>query len=170
MSKFLIHEAKLRSIIKKYIAEENSMEPKSEKTEEKLNCVPENSIPLDEIVGPSDNFKNYTTSMLKRDGGINGMVDTLDMLRTLRLHDVDDGGQHLAYNLMNHINKFRNKHYFDETSGKCQKAMDKVVELYKENEHGEDLVRDIEKVLRHSDTAPRAKEYLKRCLVLVKEK
>jgi len=170
MKKYLIHEAKLRSIIKKYINEENSMEPKSETTEEKLNCVPENSLPLDEIVGPSDNFRNYTTSMLKRDGGINGMVDTLDMLRTLRLHDVDDGGQHLAYNLMNHINKFRNKNYFDETSGKCNKAMDKVVELYKENEHGEDLVKDIEKVLKHSDTAPRAKEYLKRCLVLVKEK
>ena len=48
--------------------------------------------------------------------------------------------------------------------------MDKVVELYKENEHGEDLVKDIEKVLNHSDTAPRAKEYLKRCLMLVKEK
>lgn len=170
MSKYLIHEDKLRSIIKKYINEENNMEPKSETTEAKLNCVPENSLPLDEIVGPSDNFRNYTTSMLKRDGGINGMVDTLDMLRTLRLHDVDDGGQHLAYNLMNHINKFRNKNYFDETSGKCHKAMDKVVELYKENEHGEDLVKDIEKVLKHSDTAPRAKEYLKRCLVLVKEK
>lgn len=170
MSKYLIHEDKLRSIIKKYINEENNMEPKSETTEAKLNCVPENSLPLDEIVGTSDNFRNYTTSMLKRDGGINGMVDTLDMLRTLRLHDVDDGGQHLAYNLMNHINKFRNKNYFDETSGKCHKAMDKVVELYKENEHGEDLVKDIEKVLKHSDTAPRAKEYLKRCLVLVKEK
>lgn len=170
MDKFLIHEAKLRSIIKKYISEENSMLPKGEKNEEKLRCVPENSMPLDEIVGPSDNFKNYTSSMLKRDGGINGMVDTLDMLRTLRLHDVNDGGQHLAYNLMNHINKFRNKNYFDDTSGKCHKAMDKVIELYKENEHGEDLVKDIEKVLKHSDTAPRAKEYLKRCLVLIKEK
>jgi len=167
MNKVLIHEEKLRSIIRKYINEENSMEPKNE---EKLNFVPENTVPLDEIVGPSDNFNNYTTSLLKRDGGINGMVDTLDMLRTLRLHDVNDGGQHLSYNLMNHLNKFRNKHYFDETAGKCNKARDKVVELYKENEHGEDLVKDIEKVLNHSDTAPRAKEYLKRCLMLVKEK
>ena len=39
------------------------------------------------------------------------MVDTLDMLKTLRLHDVNDGGEHLAYNLMNHINGFRNKNY-----------------------------------------------------------
>jgi hypothetical protein len=99
------------------------------------------------------------------------MVDTLDVLRTLRLHNgIDDSGEHLAYNLMNHINTFRNKNYFDETNGECQKAMDKVIELYKENEHGEDLVKDIEKVLAHKDPSPRAKEYLKRCLILVKEK
>jgi hypothetical protein len=48
--------------------------------------------------------------------------------------------------------------------------MDKVIELYKENEHGEELVKDIEKVLKHNDPTPRAKEYLKRCLVLIKEK
>ena len=168
MDKFLIHESKLRSIIRKYINEENSMEPKNEV---KLNCVPESTVPLDEIVGPSDNFNNYTTSLLKRDGGINGMVDTLDMLRTLRLHsNIKDNGEHLSYNLMNHLNKFRNKNFHDETNNGCIKAMDKVIELYKENEHGEDLVKDIEKVLAHKDPSPRAKEYLKRCLVLVKEK
>ena len=60
--------------------------------------------------------------------------------------------------------------YFDETNNECQKAMDKVIELYKENEHGEELVKDIEKVLAHKDPSSRAKEYLKRCLILVKEK
>ena len=30
--------------------------------------------------------------------------------------------------------------------------------------------KDIEKVLKHNDPTPRAKEYLKRCMVLVKEK
>jgi hypothetical protein len=92
------------------------------------------------------------------------------MLKTLRLHDVNDGGEHLSYNLMNHINGFRNKNYHDETNNECIKAMDKVIELYRENEHGEELVKDIEKVLKHSDPTPRAKEYLKRCLTLVKEK
>jgi hypothetical protein len=48
--------------------------------------------------------------------------------------------------------------------------MDKVLELYKESEHGEELVRDIEKVLHHTEPSARAKEYLKRCLVLIKEK
>jgi hypothetical protein len=93
------------------------------------------------------------------------------MLKTIRLHpDIKDGGEHLSYGLMNHLNKFRNKNYFDETNSGCLKAMDKVIELYKENEHGEELVRDIEKVLKHNDPSPRAKEYLKRCLILIKEK
>ena len=169
MKKIRIDEDKLRKIIRQHILQEQQIEPKKD-GEQKQRCVPENVIPLDHIVGPSKNFKNYTNTLYKRDGGINGMVDTLDMLKTLRLHDVNDGGEHLSYNLMNHINTFRNKNYFDETNSQCNKAMDKVIELYKEHEHGEDLVKDIEKVLGHSDTTPRAKEYLKRCLTLVKEK
>lgn len=167
MGKTYISESKLRKIIREHLLEQTNIETKKE---EKQRCVPENVIPLDEIVGPSDNFKSYSNSLHKREGGINGMVDTLDMLRTLRLHDIKDGGEHLAYNLMDHLNKFRNKNYYDETDGGCNRAMDKVIELYKENEHGEDLVKDIEKVLRHSDPTPRAKEYLKRCLTLIKEK
>jgi len=169
MKKITIDEQKLRKIIRQHILEEQRIEPKKD-GEQKQRCVPENIIPLDHIVGPSKNFKNYTKSLYKRDGGINGMVDTLDMLKTLRLHDVNDGGEHLSYNLMNHLNGFRSKNYYDETNNDCHKAMDKVIELNRENEQGEDLVKDIEKVLRHSDPTPRAKEYLKRCLTLVKEK
>jgi len=169
MKKIIIDAQKLRKIIRQHILEEQRIEPKKD-GEQKQRCVPENIIPLDHIVGPSENFKNYTSSLYKRDGGINGMIDTLDMLKTLRLHDVNDGGEHLSYNLMNHINGFRNKNYHDETNNECIKAMDKVIELYKENEHGEELVKDIEKVLKHSGTTPRATEYLKRCLTLVKEK
>lgn len=166
MNRVYISESKLRKIIREKLLEETSIENK----EQKQRCVPGNVVPLDEIVGSSSDFKNYSNSLHKRDTGINGMVDTLDMLRTLRLHNVKDGGEHLSYSLMNHLNKFRNKNYYDETSGNCQKAMEKIIELYRENEHGEDLVKDIEKVLRHSDPTPRAKEYLKRCLTLIKEK
>jgi hypothetical protein len=167
MKKITINERELRQSIRKHLIEQDSEKEQSQKP----RCVAGNIIPLDMMVGPSDNFSNYTSSVLKRDGGINGMVDTLDVLRTLRLHNgIEDAGEHLSYNLMNHINTFRNKHYFDETNGECQKAMDKVIELYKENEHGEDLVKDIEKVLSHKDPSSRAKEYLKRCLILVKEK
>lgn len=166
MSKKFINESLLKKIVRR-----NLLEQSESQTENKPRCVAGNIIPLDDIVGPSKNFKNYTSNLYKREGGIHGMVDTIDMLRTLRLHpDIKDGGEHLAYNLMNHLNSFRNKNYYDETDGGCLKAMDKVIELYKENEHGEELVRDIEKVLGHPDPTPRAKEYLKRCLVLVKEK
>lgn len=170
MKKIVINEKELRKSIRQHLLEQSQVDAKDNR-EEKQRCVAGNVIPLDTMIGPSKNFNNYTSSVLKRDGGIHGMVDTLDMLKTLRLHQgIEDAGEHLSYNLMNHLNTFRNKNYFDETNSECQKAMDKVIELYKENDHGEELVKDIEKVLRHPDPSPRAKEYLKRCLILVKEK
>ena len=168
MKKYIIDENKLRRAIRQYILEENSQE---QPNEQKQRCLTTNTVSLDEIVGLQDGFKNYTSKLYKRSGGIRGMVDALDILRTLRLHpDVTDSGEHLSYDLMNHLNTFRGKNYLDETTGNCHSAMDKVIELYKENEHGEELVKDIEKVLSHPDPSSRAKEYLKRCLQLVKEK
>ena len=170
MKKYIVDENQLRKAIRNYVLNEQS-ETKQEPQEQKQRCLTTNTISLDEIVGMNDGFKNYTSKLYKRSGGIRGMVDALDILKTLRLHpDVNDSGEHLAYDLMNHLNTFRGKNYFDETSSECTKAMDKVIELYKENEHGEELVKDIEKVLSHPDPSPRAKEYLKRCLNLVKEK
>jgi hypothetical protein len=182
MKTVIIKESQMKYIIEKLLKEQSTDEPKlvnphlkDEKIKKDIKdtprCVAGNVMPLEVIVGPSDNFKTYGMNLNKRDGGINGMTDTLDMLRTIRLHpNIKDGGEHLSFNLMNHLNKFRNKNYFDETNNQCIKAMDKVIELYKENEHGEELVKDIEKVLNHKDPTPRAKEYLKRCLTLIKEK
>jgi hypothetical protein len=168
MKKYIINENKLRSEIRRFLREEDSSQ---ENTEEQKRCLTTNTVNLDEIVGLNDGFKNYTSKLYKRSGGIRGMVDALDILRTLRLHpDVTDSGEHLTYDLMNHLNTFRGKNYMDETTGNCHSAMDKVIELYKENQHGEELVKDIEKVLSHPDPSSRAKEYLKRCLALVKEK
>ena len=73
--------------------------------------------------------------------------ETLDILKTLRLHPkIDDGGEHLAYDVMNHLKSYKPYNYFDETKKECNKAMDKIIELYKEDLHGDELVRDIEKV------------------------
>lgn len=166
MKKIRIKESDIRKVIRRYI-----LENEGELEEKKPRCLTDNTVPLDEIVGISDDYSDYTSNVKKRLNGIKGMVDSLDILRTLRLHpNIGDGGEHLSYELMNHLNKFRNKHYFDETNSDCHSAMDKVIELYKENEHGEELVKDIEKVLKHNDPTPRAKEYLKRCLMLIKEK
>lgn len=176
MTKLVINETRLREMVRKKIISEME-DTKQEEKEEKPRCVRENIIPLDEIVGKSSEYVTYAPGVTKRKLGVSSMVDTLGILNNLRLFkDIKDGGSHLAYDMMHHLNKFRNKNYFDETSNQCNKAMDKIIELYKENEHGTELVKDIERVLNlqtkddEYTPSPRAKEYLKRCLELVKGK
>jgi hypothetical protein len=171
--KVIISEKKLVELISKMINEEVS-EPKEEK---KQRCLTTNSLPLDEIVGGVEGYSQYSPGVTKRQKGVSSLIDNLGILNNLRLFkDIKDGGSHLAYDTMNTLNGFRNKNYYDETSNECHRAMDKVVELYKENEHGTELVRDIERVLNlqpkedEFTPSPRAKEYLKRCLILLKEK
>ena len=172
MKGYIINESTIRKAIRKTLKEEMDS-PKE--GEQKQRCVPENTIPLDEIVGKSNEYMTYAPGVTKRKLGVSSMVDTLGILNNLRLFkDIKDGGSHLAYDMMHHLNKFRNKNFHDETTGGCNKAMDKIIELYKENEHGTELVKDIERVLNlqtkddEYTPSPRAKEYLKRCLDLVK--
>jgi len=169
-----ISESDIRRIANRILSEEDS-ETKRKKEQVKPRCVRENVIPLDEIVGRSEEFGKYSSGITKRQSGVNSMVDTLGILNNIRLFkDIKDGGSHLAYEMMNHLNKFRNKNYYDETTGDCHKSMDKIIELYKENEHGTELVKDIERVLNlqtredEYTPSPRAKEYLKQCVNLVK--
>ena len=169
-------ERDINKIVRSVLSEQE-MSSNSKKKDKKPKCIPENVMPLEEIVGRSSEYSKYTPGITKRISGVNSMVDTLGILNNLRLFkDIKDGGAHLAYNMMHHLNKFRNKNYYDETSGKCNRAMDKIIELYKENEHGTELVKDIEKVLAlqtkddERTPSPRTKEYLKRCLELVKGK
>jgi hypothetical protein len=167
-------ERDLRNIVKRVISESVGDE---ETTESKPRCLTTNTYSLDEIVGDSDSFRPYSDALNKRNGGVTGIIDTLDLLKTIRLNkNINDGGEHLSYDLLNHLNKFRNRNYYDETSSVCQPAVEKIIELYKENEHGDELVKDIEKVLalqsRNDEItpSPRTKEYLKRCLMLIKGK
>jgi len=176
MNKMQIKESDIRKIVRKIILEQEVAKvipqpkqsaPKSDVP--KARCIEENMVNLDAIVGTPNDFKNYTTNVNRRIGGISGMIDALDILRTLRLHPhIKDNGEHISYDLMNQLKDFSNKNYFDEINSNCIPAMDKIIELYKENEHGEELVKDIEKVLRHPSPSPRAKEYLKQCLILAK--
>ena len=176
MKKIRLTESELVDLVERLLKEEMKENNRSKKKEEnKPRCMPENIIPLDEIVGKADMYGAYGSGINKRNSGVNSMVDTLGILNNIRLfRDVKDGGSHLAYDLMNGLNKFRNKNYYDETTGDCHRSMDKIIELYKENEHGTELVKDIEKVLNlqtkedQYTPSPRTKEYLKQSLNLIK--
>ena len=103
---------KINKIVKSILNEENEINPKDKI--KKPKCMAENVIPLEEIVGRSDEYSKYTPGITKRSMGVNSMVDTLGILNNIRLFkDVKDGGSHLSYEMMNHLNKFRNKNYYD---------------------------------------------------------
>jgi len=163
MSKrFVISEDERSSIQKLYMIEQ------SEKKEDRKFCHGGNVKTLEEIVG-EDELEDYIEGVQLRKGGINGLTDRLELLKTLRLHPkISDGGEHLAYSVMNQLKAYKPYNYFDETKKECNKVMDKVIELYKENEHGEELVRDIEKAYGMSNVSARAKEFLKHSLGMIK--
>jgi len=163
MSKrFVLTEEEKESIKKLYMIEQ------SEEKEDRKFCHGGNVKTLEDIVG-SDELEDYIEGVQLRKNGVGGLTDRLELLKTLRIHpNISDGGEHIAYNIMNHLKEFKPYNYFDETKKECNKAMDKIIELYKENEHGEELVKDIEKVYALSNVSQRAKEFLKHGLAMIK--
>ena len=160
--KFVLTEDEKDSIKKLYMIEQ------SEQTDDRKFCHQGNVKTLEDIVG-SDELEDYIEGVQLRKNGTNSLIDRLELLKTLRLHpNVSDGGEHLAYGIMNHLKEFKPYNYFDETKKECNKAMDKIIELYKENEHGEELVKDIEKVYGMSHISQRAKEFLKHSLGIIR--
>ena len=163
MSKrFVLTEDEKESIKKLYMIEQ------SEEKEDRKFCHGGNVKTLEDIVG-SDELEDYIEGVQLRKSGVGGLTDRIELLKTLRIHpNVSDGGEHIAYNIMNQLKEFKPYNYFDETKKECNKAMDKIIELYKENEHGEELVKDIEKVYALSNVSQRAKEFLKHGLAMIK--
>jgi len=163
MSKrFQITETDREQIKKLYVFEQ------SVKKDDRKFCHSGNVKSLEEIVG-DDEPEDYIDGVKIRKSGVNGLVDKLELLKTLRLHPkVSDGGEHLANEVMNHLKAFKPYNYFDEGKKECNRAMDKIIELYKENEHGEELVKDIEKIYGMNHVSPRAKEFLKHGMGMIK--
>jgi len=160
--RFEITESEKQLIQKMYIVEQ------PEQKDDKKFCHGGNVRSLEEIMG-DDETEDYIDGVQLRKNGVNGLVDRLELLKTSRLHPkINDGGEHLAYGLMNMLKGHKPYNYFDETKKECGTAMDKIIELYKENEHGEELVKDIEKVYAMQHVAPRAKEFLKHSLGMIK--
>jgi hypothetical protein len=163
MSKrFYLTESEKEEIRKFYNISED------EKKDDRKFCHAGNTKSLEEIMG-DDEDDDYIEGVRLRKNGVRGLVDKLELLKTLRLHPkVTDGGEHLAHQIMTHLKGFKPYNYFDETKKECCKAMDKIIELYKENEHGEELVKDIEKVYAMQHLSPRAKEFLKHGIGMIK--
>jgi hypothetical protein len=163
MSKrFVLTEDEKESIKKLYMIEQ------SEEKEDRKFCHGGNVKTLEDIVG-SDELEDYIEGVQLRKNGVSGLTDRLELLKTLRLHpNISDGGEHIAFNVMNQLKEFKPYNYFDETKKECNKVMDKIIELYRENENGEELVKDIEKVYAMSNVSQRAKEFLKHGLGIIK--
>ena len=163
MSKrFVLTEQEKESIKKLYMIEQ------SEQKDDRKFCHGGNVKTLEDIVG-SDELEDYIEGVQLRKNGVNGLTDRLELLKTLRLHpNISDGGEHIAFNVMNQLKEFKPYNYFDETKKECNKVMDKIIELYRENENGEELVKDIEKVYAMSNVSQRAKEFLKHGLAMIK--
>lgn len=159
--RFVLTESEKEAIKKMYSLSE-------EQNEGKKFCHGGNTKSLEEIVG-DDELEDYIEGVKLRKNGINGMVDRIELLKTLRLHpNITDGGEHLAYDIMNRLKAFKPYNYFDETKKECNRVMDKIIELYKENDNGEELVKDIEKVYAMQHLSPRAKEFMKHSLGFIK--
>lgn len=138
--------------------------------EDKKNfCHSGNVKQLDEIIG-DDEMNDYIDGISMRNSGVNGLVDKLELLKVSRnLKNLNDNGEHLCFLIMNDLKSFQPYKYYDETRKECARAMDKVIELYREHEHGEELVKDLEKLYaNHHDFSPKAREYLKHSINIAK--
>jgi hypothetical protein len=172
--RFILSESEKSEIRRLYHLSEQEMmgakmQPEKQPQEgKKLFCNAENTKSIHNLTG-SEDFEDYIEGIKMRKGGVRGLVDMLEVLKTMRLFpQITDGGVDLASKIHGTLQEFKPYNYFEEQSEQCNRAMDKIIELYKENEHGEELVKDIEKVYALSYLDPRAKEFLKHGLTIVK--
>lgn len=165
MKNYVIKESQIRKVVNQIINEEEQ--------EAAQRCTPNNTLTLSQLVGDSSNFKNYTKSINRRTSGVKGLIDSLEILKSMRLmkNEITDGGEHLGYDIYTLLVHLKKYNYFDEVNKTCVPALEKVKELYSEDKYGEELTKDIEKVLRYDEElAPKTKEYLKGAIGILKGK
>ena len=122
--RFQLTESDKEQIKKLYLIEQSET-----KEGDRKFCHGGNVKSLEEIVGDGD-AEDYIDGVQIRPNGVNGLVDKLELLKTLRLHPkVSDGGEHLASEIMNHLKGMKPYNYFDETKNECGSVMDKIIEL-----------------------------------------
>ena len=159
--RFILTEEEKKEIRKKYFFEQTE-------SEDRKFCHKGNTKQLEEIMGEEDP-EDYIEGIKLRKSGVNGLTDHLELLKTLRMHpQITDNGVHLAHTVMNNLKSYKPYNYFEENTKECNRAMDKIIELYKEDRHGEELVKDIEKIYELDHLDPRAKEFMKHSLAMIK--
>lgn len=172
MGKFFLTETEKKSIRNLYKLDEQQyeeVEVDQEGNEEKVFCNAENTKRLDDIFGDDDVHEDLKNIVLVKKNGVKGLADKLEALKSIRMFPgIQDGGELIANHVMSTLKDIKPFNYYDEPSKKCNKAMDKVIELYKEHEHGEELVKDLEKVYGSHHLSQRAKEFIKHGIDITK--
>lgn len=160
--KFVLSEEERESIRGLYLNEQDK---------DQRFCHAKNVKSLDEILGDKEGAEDYIKGVKIRKTGVNGLTDMIEALKTIRLYpSINDGGEDLSLKVANILRGFKPYNYFDETNKQCQGALDKIIQLYQENEHGEELVKDLEKVYASASLSPKAKEYARFCMEILKSK
>ena len=80
-----LSDFRINRLVRSVLLEEESNGGKGKKQDKKTRCIPENVIPLDEIVGKANEYNKYTNGITKRTSGVNSMVDTLGILNNLEV-------------------------------------------------------------------------------------
>lgn len=170
--RFSITENEIKSIRSLYNLSEQEyeeVEVGEDGHEKKMFCNAENTKSLDDLYGNDDIHDEMKNVILVKMNGVKGLADKIEALKTLRLiPGIQDGGERLASGIMSTLQDLKPFNYYDEPTKQCSKAMDKVIQLYKEHEHGEELVKDLEKLYGSHHVSQRAKEFLKHGIDIVK--
>jgi len=143
MSKrFVLTEDEKESIKKLYMIEQ------SEEKDDRKFCHGGNVKTLEDIVG-SDELEDYIEGVQLRKNGVGGLTDRLELLKTLRIHpNVSDGGEHIAYNIMNQLKEFKPYNYFDETKKNVIKRWIKLSSYTRKTNTEKNLLRTSKKFMR----------------------
>lgn len=172
MSKFFITENERKFIKNLYNLTEQEYEEVEvdEKGEEKkMFCNAQNTKKLNDIFGDDEIHDDLKSIILVKRNGVKGLADKLEALKSIRMFPgIKDGGEVIANSVMDTLKNLRPFNYYDEPSKQCTKAMDKAIELYKEHEHGEELVKDLEKVYSSHHLSQRSKEFIKHSIDICK--
>ena len=100
---------------KEYIKGLYHINESDENQDDRKFCHGGNVKSLEEIVG-DDEPQDYIEGVQIRPNGVNGLIDKLELLKTIRLHPkISDGGEHLAHGIMNQLKGLKPYKFFDET-------------------------------------------------------